>query len=284
MPNQIMISSIDEISAIYYALLQCGYEFCSLNREPNHVNTLQQFSAHEALPDFFFSVKQETCAVYPYWPRACLLESAVWHLSAEHTDFHDFDAYKRRVMSQSNLSAHERNDDFWTWMTGFPAALTQVLQSPGFHRYQEWESVWIAEQNDLHEDSLRQMTDVLDQCIKHYDSPVRAIRIVLNPIKCVYSSDYHLADDCFVFCSGAFRVDSVIHELLHMVVHPVISGFRNVLQSAPRAFPGIDASYYLSGNIEGQLNAFEEYAVRHLTREITNGHFPSDLLHYLKSI
>ena len=49
-------------------------------------------------------------------------------------------------------------------------------------------------------------------------------------------------------------------------------------------YPGIDDSYYLNGKITGQLNAFEEYAVRELTKEVISGHYPEDIFIYLKDL
>ena len=46
----------------------------------------------------------------------------------------------------------------------------------------------------------------------------------------------------------------------------------------------IDASYYLSGNDEGRLNAFEEYAVRKLSLDIIEEKYPIDIITYLEAL
>ena len=117
-----------------------------------------------------------------------------------------------------------------------------------------------------------------------YGSPVRDIQIIINPIKCIYSADYHLDKDCFIFCSGAFRVESVIHEFLHHIVHPVVVEIADLVMTAKRTYPEIDESYYLSGDKAGRLNAFEEYAVRMLTMDVINGDYPDELISYLRGI
>lgn len=121
-------------------------------------------------------------------------------------------------------------------------------------------------------------------CVSKYGSPVHDIQIVINPIKCVYSADYHLDKNCFIFCSGAFRAESVIHEFLHHVVHPVVVEIADMVLANKRAYPGIDESYYLSGSKAGQLNAFEEYVVRTLTTDVMNGIYPDELISYLKEL
>ena len=52
---------------------------------------------------------------------------------------------------------------------------------------------------------------------------------------------------------------------LHHVVHPAVMDIADIVTTAKRIYPGIDESYYLSGDNAGRLNAFEEYAVRVLT-------------------
>ena len=52
--------------------------------------------------------------------------------------------------------------------------------------------------------------------------------------------------------------------------------------SNPFPYPGIDRSYYLNCDDAGKLNAFEEYIVRKLTKDVFNMKFPLDLDDYIK--
>lgn len=45
-----------------------------------------------------------------------------------------------------------------------------------------------------------------------------------------------------------------------------VTGAADIVLEKKRKYPDLDASYYLAGDKEGQLNAFEEYAVRELTK------------------
>lgn len=86
--------------------------------------------------------------------------------------------------------------------------------------------------------------ECLEICTSRYHSPVREIRICLNPVKCVYASDYHLTEDGFVFSSGAFRTDSVIHEFLHHVVHPTVAEQKDMILKHRQVNDQLDQSYY----------------------------------------
>lgn len=282
--KQITIANIPEISAIYFALLQCGYDYYHIERDSEHNDAIRGFAGCGAVPDFFSAVKQNTCKVYPYWPRAAMLENASFYIQPDYTQFKDYDIFRERIMSADNISDVERNASFWKWLLGFPAALGAVLCSDGFYRYMKWENEWITEQNVKYENELRLIQECLNVCMSKYDSPVQDIQILLNPIKCVYSADYYLIGNSFIFSSGAFRADSVIHEFLHHVVHPVVIAQKGMVLQRKTAYPGIDASYYLSGDDAGHLNAFEEYAVRELTRDVLTENFPDSLSVYLERI
>lgn len=278
------ISNIPELSAIYFALLQSGYNYYAMGRIRDHGAKIQEYIGITKMPSFFAGVKQDTCEVYPYWPRAAILETASFYLSSDHAKFRDFDVFHGRIMGAANIADNERDQRLWDWIEDFPPALSEVLICDAFRNYLKWEQKWLVTQNARHEAELRVIKDCLNMCVTKYNSPVHDIQIVINPIKCVYSADYHLDKDCFIFCSGAFRAESVIHEFLHHVVHPVVVEIADMVLATKRTYLDIDESYYLSGSKAGQLNAFEEYAVRVLTKNVMNGDYPDDLSSYLKEL
>lgn len=280
--NQIRLSSITAISAIYFALLQYGYEYFAPERSQSHITCIRHFAGANDIPSFFAGVKQDTCDVYPYWPRAAILETASFYLLPDFSDFRDYAGLKDRIMSAANLSDHERDQNLWNWLADFPSALSKTLEKDTFLRYFEWEQKWLSEQSAQYENELQIMKNCLNVCVSKYDSSVQEIKLVISPIKCIYSADYHLYGNRFVFVSGAFRVDSVIHEFLHHVVHPVVTKIKDLILSSKGSYAGIDASYYLTGNDMGQLNAFEEYAVQTLTTDIMTERYPDNLSEYLQ--
>lgn len=282
--KKIIISSIPEISAIYFALLQSGYDYYAIGRNRDHGAAIQEYIGITKVWSFFAGVKQDTCEVYPFWPRAAILETASFYLSSDHAKFRDYGTFHDRIMGAANIADNERDQRLWDWIEDLPAALSEVLTCDAFRNYLKWEQKWLVTQNVRHEAELRVIKDCLNVCVSKYGSPVHDIQIVINPIKCVYSADYHLDKNCFIFCSGAFRAESVIHEFLHHVVHPVVVEIADIVLATKRTYPGIDESYYLSGSKAGQLNAFEEYAVRALTKDVMDNNFPDSLISYLRGL
>lgn len=278
MPSELKMTSIPAISAIYYALLNCGYEYACIGRDSKHCAALLKHKAEDAGLPFYESVRQNTCEVYPYWPRASMLEIAALHVDVEHRCFSDTEGLRLQIMSSENIADAERDDRFWSWMAGFPSALRDVLLSEGFARYQVWEKQWLDDQKRLHQAALERIAHCVAECGEKYDSPVRNIQVVINPIKCIYSADYHLLGEQFIFCSGRFQGESVIHEYLHHVVHPVVKQYQEQIIQDERSYPNIDASYYTAG----RLNAFEEYIVRRLTDEAMKRRLPDDLGEYVR--
>lgn len=278
------ISSIPAISALYFALLQCGYDYYSFERSAEHVNAIKIFRETDTALGFFSETKQNTCDVYPYWPRAAMLESATFYIRPDMNDFTDIKMYQNFIMSAGNISDAERGPSFWEWIVFFPRELKKVLLSDSFKNYMKWENQWIKQQNILHKNQLEFLKSRMDFCEKYYYSPVKSVQLVLSPIKCVYSSDYHIVDDRFIFCSGAFKIDSVIHEFLHHVVHPTVTKCKSHILAGKQNYENIDDSYYLAGDENGMLNAFEEFAVRSLTKKFQEGIFPTDLEAYIKTL
>ena len=278
------ISSIPELSAIYFALLQSGYNYYSMGRSREHGAEIQEYIGITKVPSFFAGVKQDTCEVYPYWPRAAILETASFFLSSDHAHFRDFDAFRNWIIGAANIADNERDQGLWDWIADFPTALSEVLNCDAFRDYFKWEREWIGTQSVRYEADLQGIKDLLNVCVSKYGSPVKDIQIVISPIKCIYSADYHLDKDCFIFCSGAFRVESVIHELLHHVVHPVVVEIADMVSANRRMYPDVDESYYLSGSEVGQLNAFEEYAVQALTKDVMGKNLPDSLISYLRRL
>ena len=282
--GQIKISSMPAISAIYYALLQCGYDFFDIERGSGHIETLRQFALPQCVPSFFSNTRQMTCEVYPYWPRAAILETATFYLHPDCVGYENYDDFRNQVMGSGNIADNERGSELWNWLADFPNALKAVLDSAGFEEYLKWEQQWIAQQNCTHKNELTMIRNCLDKCVKQYHSPVQNIQVVINPIKCVYSADYHMKDNCFIFSSGAFKAESVIHEFLHHVLHAYILLLKEQITQKPCKYPGLDNSYYLAGDATGKCNAFEEYAVRCLTKSVMDGNYPSDLMAYLRAL
>ena len=164
--KKLSISNNAAISAIYFALLQCGYDFYSIEHDAPTVNKIGSFIMFDSSDEygFFSEVRQNTCEVYPYWPRASMLETATFYMDLPRACFVDFNAYKSNILSAKNISDIERNERFWDWILQFPAALKDVFQSNCFSRYLEWENAWIEDQNKEYQTSLRRIEDILVTC------------------------------------------------------------------------------------------------------------------------
>lgn len=278
------ITCIPEISAIYFALLQCGYDYYAMERSREHNDRIQRFIDFGNIPSFFTGVRQDTCEVYPYWPRAAILETASFYLSDDCSAFKNYDALREDIMSAGNIANYERDQKLWDWLEGFPSAISKVLSDSTFKSYLQWEKQWLSELNTQYEAQLQLVQSCLDICTSEYGSHVRDIQIVINPVKCVYSADYHFLDNRFIFSSGTFKAESVIHEFLHHVVHPAIGEIVPFVLAGKRIYPGIDNSYYLTHTDAGYLNAFEEYAVRELAKNIMDARYPDTLDTFLKEL
>lgn len=220
--------------------------------------------------------------MYPYWPRAFTLELATFYICKNTWTYKDFNSYKQKLMNYTNISDIERNEAFWEWVKDFPSILHQVMDSHDFKTYLKWEELWINQQNILWKEELIDVQNILDACKEHYNSPISNMTIILNPIKCAYSSDYVRMESDLYFILGSFRIESIIHEYLHHVVHQYIPKYKSDILYFSSRISDIDSSYFLDGDDNGKLNAYEEFIVCKLTKDICKMDFPLNLDDYIK--
>ncbi len=275
--SNLHITQLPAISAIYFGLLTSGYDYSHFERNDSHVAALNSF--RNAMPPhpFFLQTRQSTCDVYPFWPRAAMLETATFYLADNYENWQNRESFRQDILQAVNITNPERDESFWMWIDHFPDVMQHIMRSPHFTDYLQWEQRWILAQNQLHTESLYLIEKTLHRCQDLYHSSVHDIQLLLNPVKCVYSADYHLVDKRFVFTSGRMQTESVIHEFLHHVVHPYVSSHREDIMLHPCRFPGLDDSYYSAGH----EYAFEEYLVRRLTQLASENSLPRNLPAFL---
>jgi len=282
----VAISCKTEVSAIYYALLQLGYEFYALDKAPDLALVLAGFRREEIGfdPSFFSAVKQASCAVYPYWPRAFALEVAAFHVCPKSQVFLDFPAYKQYIMDAPNIADRERDEGFWSWVERFPQALRSVMEDGGFREYLAWERSWMIQQRELWSRQIQSIGEITDVCEGLYHAPAVEVSTILTPIKCSYSADYFKQGNRLNVVLGSFRMDAIIHEYLHPVLRSVIQKHAQTVLACNPACSGIDSSYFAGGGAQGILSAFEEYMVRQLTDDLLESRFPESLDEYILRI
>ena len=94
-----MIVQFPKISAIYYGLLQAGYDFYIPERSAEHIRHIMKYRNRKHQDTFFSGAKQDTCDIYPYWPRAFMMESASFFLNDNNTGFQDFETLRRKILT-----------------------------------------------------------------------------------------------------------------------------------------------------------------------------------------
>ena len=281
------IISSPKISAVYFGLLQGGYEYFASGRRPEDIRLWEGW---RDLPigydtSFFKLARQSTSSAYPYWPRAAMLETATFFVDAQSARFQDFKAYHLHISAADNIQDRERNQDFWNWVKGFPKALCNVMSCAGFGHYRLWEESWVRQQADAHRQALQHLEKVISYYIRRYGLPVAKVSVVLCPLKCKYSADYHRQQDAFCAIAGELRPDSVLHEFLHLVMHPLVQKHSDAILALRNLHRlGLEESYFLVEGERGKLYAFEEYAVREVAELAAGGKYQTGLEQYLLSL
>ena len=259
----IEIVSNTEINAVYFGLALSGYEYSDINKSAFVIEMADRIKNYSGLDDvrrYFGDARQKTCDVYPFWPRAALLEGATFFMSSEGFSF---DQYCDYIKSRPNLTAEEKNDDFFCWVKDFPRYLQKIKTDDLFIKINRQIERIV---HRLAVDMAAQKTKIADILVTlstDIETDIPSLSVVICPIKCIYSADYFVNGAEMSVILGDFLPRSVVHEYMHLVVHPVISKNREMIlsQSGKKKF-GISQTYYLDNDDDGFINAFEEHIVR----------------------
>lgn len=101
---------------------------------------------------------------------------------------------------------------------------------------------------------------------------IQPIKVIISPLKCVYSADYQVSDGKLFVILGDFSPHSIVHECIHTIVHPYVIDLRvNILKYFGNKTFDVDKSYYLNKDEDGFINAFEENIVRRVTKLVVDG-------------
>ena len=260
---KITISSNVDINAIYFGIALSGYEYADIDKSDDITKWLHQIRRYPGLDEakrYFSGARQSTCAVYPFWPRVALLESATFFINEKGFDYDDYCTY---VKARPNLADEEKSDDFFCWVKDFTKYLMQVKADLFFQDINRQISDKVNEISANSVEKVDMIKSRLDSLPASAASTISAISLIICPIKCVYSADYFAVGSIMSVILGDFLPHSIVHEYLHPVVHLYVQKHRERIV----AYDGskcldLDQSYHMGNDENGKLNAFEENIVR----------------------
>jgi len=260
---QIITSSNIDINAIYFGIALSGYEYADIDKSDDITKWLEQIRRYSSLDEakrYFSSARQSTCAAYPFWPRAALLESATFFINEKGFDYDGYCAY---VKVLPNLTDEEKSDDFFCWVKGFTKYLMQIKTDPLFQDINRQISCKVNEISANSTEKINLIKGRLDSLSASVASAITTISLIICPIKCVYSADYFAVGSVMSVILGDFLPHSIVHEYLHPIVHSYIQKHRECIVTCNEGkYLDLDRSYHMGNDENGKLNAFEENIVR----------------------
>ena len=266
---QVIISSNTDINAVYFGIALSGYEYADIDKSDDIIEMLQQIRSHSGLDEakqYFSNTRQTICGVYPFWPRAALLESATFFITGESFDFDNYCTY---VKALPNLTAEEKSDDFFCWVKDSPKYLTQIKSDPFFQKINKRIHSKVNEISLNSIKEIRLIEGKLERLSTNVASAISTISLVICPLICIYSADYFTNGSIMSVILGDFLPNSIVHEYLHPIVRPYIKKHRERITNLDGIkHLDLDKSYYINNDENGMLNAFEENIVRKISDSI----------------
>lgn len=260
------------INAIYFGLISSGYGYADIQK-PNEIlkliKPIKENHLSKTINDFFSEAHQSTCRVYPYWPRAALMETATFFINDE---AFAYSRYYNEVMNFTNLIDGEREEHFWNWIKRFPSMLNGILMNKKFQEINEYIKKWILTNSKTYENKIATIEQSLIKLVASEGKEVQPIKVIISPLKCIYSADYQVYNGELFVVLGDFLPNSIVHECIHPIVHlHIIELKTDILRCFGSKTFNIDKSYYLNKDEDGFINAFEENIVRKVTELVVNG-------------
>lgn len=270
MSNLIEIMNSTAINAIYFGLIGSGYNYADIEKSEEILKLIKIVEDNplpKTINKFFRGAYQNTCKPYPYWPRAALMETATFFIrDVNNADTFDYRGYYNEVMNLTNVIDSERDEHFWIWVKEFPYMLKEILLHKKFQEVDEYIKKWILENSKAYENKIAKIEQSLIKLMASEGKEVQPIKVIISPLKCVYSADYKAFGGKLFVLLGDFLPHSIVHECIHPLVHPYIIELRaDILKCFESKTFNIDKSYYLNKDEDGFLNAFEENIVRKVT-------------------
>lgn len=276
MSYSIEVMNSTAINAIYFGLIAAGYSYADIQK-PDEIlkliKSIKDYHLPKTINDYFLKAYQYTCTAYPFWPRAALMETATFFIShLDNTDSFDYLKYYSEIMKFTNLIESERDEHFWDWIREFPKMLKGILLDKKFQEIDEYIEKWILAKSKIFENKIAIIEQSLIKLAVSEGKEIQPIKVIISPLKCVYSADYQVSDGKLFVILGDFLPYSIVHEYIHPIVHPYIIDLRpDILKCYGDKTFNIDKSYYLNKDEDGFINAFEENIVIRVTELVVEG-------------
>jgi hypothetical protein len=266
------ITSNTDINAIYFGVSLSNYgEYSCIDKSKDIIEMTSKIQACDELDNvrrYFMNARQNTCEEYPFWPRLALLESATFFIkenSFEVEKYYDF------VRCRPNLTDQERNESFFSWVNDFPKHLDEIRSNGLFQEINAQIGNIVNRLSENVVSKIDVLKDMLNTLSMDIVIDISTLSVIICPLKCVYSADYFTSGTKMSVILGEFLPHSIVHEYLHLIVHPLVLNHKDAIisQFGLRLYD-VSKSYYLGNDENGFINAFEEHIVRMASNLLSN--------------
>ena len=283
--KRIEMISDRKIAAVYFGLMQSGYEYHAAGKSSEDVRQWESFRDMPVSYDtaFFRGARQTTTGIYPYAARAAALEMAAFYVDEENEAFINEEAYRSKLAASGLIK--DREQEFFAWVKGFPKSMHSVMHCQGFARYMQWEENWLKHQIRLRKHEIQKRDEVVSYFMKRQDTAVKKVFLALCPLKCTFASDYVVENGALYAIAGVLRLDETMHEFYGHLLQPFVFKYGDEIAALRNLHRlKVEDSFFGDRKEIGRLNAFKEYAVRELTAKISIDQYKLDLDKFILSL
>lgn len=258
------------VFALYVGLTVSGYNLARVNSgspEEDLIKAIKQADWPPAVRNYFANARSRTGGVNPYWPRAGMLLEACFYLETGQQFSPKDEMALLRTIADFPVSPAEKDSSVVSWVRDFPSAYVAVTGADVFP------PLWTSYLNILQpclrvfEHAAASSLDSIVGVTGFQATSLPDVVVIPNPLQAPELADF-VRRPCTIYVVVAEpRMSSMVHELLHDVLGPVIRAnkaaiiahrhlLRPVLSSMKRM------QYAWGDDDESWLRVFEESMMR----------------------
>ncbi|MGE5579946.1 MAG: hypothetical protein ACM3WU_07875 [Bacillota bacterium] len=258
------------VFALYVGLTVSGYSLARASPgspEEELIRAIKQAEWSPAVRNYFAKARSRTGGVNPYWPKAeMLLEACLYLESGRQFNPRDEIALLRAI---AGFPVSPAEKDAWTvaWVRDFPSAYGAVMDSDQFPLL--WTSYLDVLQPRLavFEQAATASLDSIVSVTGFPRTSLPDVVVIPNPLQAPEIADFVRRPYTIHVVVAEPRLSSMVHELLHDVLGPVVRSNKAAIVAHRRLLRPVLSSmmrmqYAWADDEESWLRVFEENMMR----------------------
>lgn len=215
----INIKSNIYISALYFLMLNGGYDYYKFKKDKDILNSIESF---RVIKNEYKKIveKLEITDGRPnsFWPNLFIAECLMFNLDSNGKiismeNFLDY-IKNRNNIDFKDISLFEIESN----SINIQNIISKIIKTEEFKEYYKFAGEFITQTIEKNKLALIDVTNIIESINNEFGTKFESVNIILDPIKCIYSADPYYEENTINIILGEFNKLSIYHEFVHIIV------------------------------------------------------------------